>query len=686
MHRRELQHTSSREPIREDAPTPEPPRATNSEEPSRASSPIPTRPASPPPPPLPAPTLQELGLDLSALTAELAPSHFSSPPHSGAFIAPHYLLLCHAQGLDVLPLTSPPAIQPYALVRRVNFKSVVVMEQRGVMVAIAGRRDGVRIYALEEVKKAIEWRIEFEMRRERDRSRRDNVKKVSLRKIDLLDVRESSDKPRKASLSTPPPDSDRVRSGILRKSVQNPVPLPPSPPPVPLIPRSATARAPKKRSRGPSLQVTDGPSVPPGPSGFPPPYAGPSEPPPLPALHTRPSFISLRARGGSISEVLAAAPSHSHHRTTDPEGDSKADWAESSDEEAIDVVAAGASGTHLDERTSSTAANNNNLAISSPQLPAILPTPSRSSTVTQAPTRRSRPSNLDLTLARSGTIPPPEPSPAPTLLTIRQALSYSPTTLTTEIPHADTPTFDDDDEEDVDGNISLAQALMESRIPDLPPPGTTRPQEPILLSNSASSIARLGSPDVTSTLQNDGRNSIRTSASNNARRRRRWSIMISSPSTEMADDAAELSNPPQTAPGGSMSMSHFSRSHSFRSNVSQGNSMRSVTDPVSAEPTPAVLGHASVPDLSIPQATTPTSSRSSRFLPRIISNALQRRKSSDRFSALPSSPVENEGTRWSAVAQPPPPKLEYVKLPGTKGSLLIKSVETAKKRSVDRPL
>jgi len=30
----------------------------------------------------------------------------------------------------------------------------------------------------------------------------------------------------------------------------------------------------------------------------------------------------------------------------------------------------------------------------------------------------------------------------------------------------------------------------------------------------------------------------------------------------------------------------------------------------------------------------------------------------------------------------PPPKLDYVKLPGTKGSLLIKAVETPKKRCV----
>jgi hypothetical protein len=28
----------------------------------------------------------------------------------------------------------------------------------------------------------------------------------------------------------------------------------------------------------------------------------------------------------------------------------------------------------------------------------------------------------------------------------------------------------------------------------------------------------------------------------------------------------------------------------------------------------------------------------------------------------------------------PPPKLEYVKLPGTKGALMVKAVETAKKR------
>ena len=36
------------------------------------------------------------------------------------------------------------------------------MEERGVLVAIAGRRVGVRVYALGEVRRAVEWRIDVE--------------------------------------------------------------------------------------------------------------------------------------------------------------------------------------------------------------------------------------------------------------------------------------------------------------------------------------------------------------------------------------------------------------------------------------------------------------------------------------------------------------------------------------------
>jgi hypothetical protein len=689
IHRREPHNASSREPIQEDPPQQEQP-TTTSEAASRASSPLPTRPVTPPPPPLPPPTLQELGLSLSAMTTELAPSHFSTPPFSGAFLAPHYLLLCHAQGLDVLPLTSPPAAQPYALVRRVSFKSVVVMEHRGVLVAIAGRRDGVRVYALEEVKKAIEWRIEVELKRERDRTRRENTRKPMLRTLDILESRDSAEKTRKASLSTPPPgDSDRIRANILRKSSLNALPLPPSPPPVPLIPRSATPRTPRKRPTTPSVQI---PSDPPGPSGHPPPYVGPSETS-VPSLQNRPSFVSLRPRTGSVSNVLAGAPSHHSVNPSRAEGDdSKADWAESSDEEAIDVVAAGSSGSHLDERTSATLSPN--LAITSPQLSPILPTLplppiSRTTTAATAVPRRNRPSNLDLTLARTQTIPPPEPSPAPTLITLRQALTQTPPALDgNEVVNPDTPFFEgDDDEEEIEGHISLAQALLESRIPDLPPIGTRRAQEPIIITPSNSLTGRPVSEEPSTpsiSEEQEPASTGRNSSNAGSRRRRRWSIMISSPSSEASHaDNAPSNATPSTAPATRLT-NRFTRSHSFRSNISQATTMRSASAmeqvaPASAVPS-AAPAMSSVPDLTATSAVTPTSSRASRFIPRIISNALHRRKSSERLPVMPISPIDaNEGNRWTPN-QSPPPKLEYVKLPGTKGALLVKAVETAKKR------
>ncbi|KAF9480079.1 hypothetical protein BDN70DRAFT_857558 [Pholiota conissans] len=611
------------------------------------------------------------------MTTELAPSHFSTPPFSGAFLAPHYLLLCHAQGLDVLPLTSPPAAQPYALVRRVSFKSVVVMEHRGVLVAIAGRRDGVRVYALEEVKKAIEWRIEVELKRERDRTRRENTRKPTLRPMDILDSRDSTEKLRKASLSTPPPgDVDRLRANILRKSSLNALPIPPSPPPVPLVPRSATPRTPRKRPTNPPPPVLSNPPVPPDP----PPYVGPVEPS-VPILQNRSSFVSPRARGGSVSEVLAAAQSH---RTADlprAEGDdSKADWAESSDEEAIDVVAAGSSGSHLDERTSATLSPN--LAVTSPQLSPIIPalalSPISRTTTSTTVTRRNRPSNLDLTLARTQSIPPPEPSPAPTLITLRQALTQTPTSNEgNESVNPETPFVEgDEDDEEIEGHISLAQALLESRIPDLPPAGTQRPQEPIIITSSNSVTSRPASEEPRIAEEPSiGRNA--SSATN--RRRRRWSIMISSPSTEASH--ADNMPAPSTAPATRVT-NRFTRSSSFRSNVSQATTMRSATEPTApqrAVSSAVTAGTASVPDLPATSAVTPTSSRASRFIPRIISNALHRRKSSERLPVTPISPVDaNESNRWTPH-QSPPPKLEYVKLPGTKGALLVKAVETAKK-------
>lgn len=568
----------------------------------------------PQPPPLPPPTLQELGLSLSAITASLSPSHFSSPPSSGAFLSPHYLLLCHAQGLDVLPLVSPPALQPYALVRRVSFKSIVVMERRGVLVAIAGRRDGVRVYALQEIKRAIEWRIEAEVRRERDKLRRESVKKVPMR---INDFHDFSDKFRKASLSTPPPgEPDHVRANLLRKSSHNPLPLPVLPSPAPLIPRSATPRTPRKR-KNPSMHV------PPGSPGRPPPYT--SSESTTPPLQNTPSYISLRP---SISNVFNLP------------NERKAEWVESSDDEAIDIVAAGSSGSHLDERTSATLASNRT---------STSPIITQAETPTVRSLRGRRPSNLDLTLTHLTTTPTP-PSPVPTLLTLRQALTQPPIPTNPETPFIMEV---DDDEEDDEGHISLAQALLESRIPDLPPIGTRHPQEPILI--SPSSVPRCAITEPLLPRAADGHDSIGRSSTNN-RRRRRWSIMIGS--------SASDTTPTLTRPSTALA--------SLSDRLPMSPSFRSQTSP-STSTTPPSLS-----DISSIQP--PPTSRSSRFFPRII-NALHGRKSSEHLSNSLNAIESSEGSRWANTAsQTPPPKLEYVKLPGTKNAVLIKAVETARKR------
>ncbi|KAJ7630746.1 hypothetical protein FB45DRAFT_833475 [Roridomyces roridus] len=663
IHRREASPAASSRPIREETrppPSPLGPRGgqTSSVQ-SRSTSPVPARPVTPPPR-LPPPTLNELGLSLSVLTADLSPSHFSTPPTSGAFLAPHYLLLCHAQGLDVLPLTSPPLSQPYALVRRVSFKTVVVMEQRGVLVAIAGRRDGVRVYALEEIKKAVEWRMDVEIRRERERQRRDAVKKIGLSYLES-DPRDSSEKVRKASLSTPPEAVTREK--LPRKGSNGSLPAaPPSPiPPTPLIPRTPTI----KRFKAP--RTTPPPPVP-EPLGRPPPYSRqPNEPEPF--LTTRQS----RSRSGSVSNVLAAAPmSRRPTVTTRPhDPDSKADWVESSDDEAINVVAAGASGSQaLDERTSVRLSANLSAPPATNQPVPVGP-------LSPTTSRRTRPANLDLTLSMpssSSQIAPPEPSPTPTLLTLRQALSNSPSGGSNRpLDHdPDTPFFGDLDEEDDenDGGISLAEALMESRLPNLPPAGTRQPQEPILLGGRDEPASPWASEHSAPTEMSHTSTEPRS-------RRRRWSVIIGQ---ALAPSSVESAPPParNTPP--------MARSQSFRSSASAASTVQPVR-PSTASTPPSQLISTSPPNVlpdgssQLSSHVSASSSRSSRFIPRIISNAFTARR--DDRPPLPAlKTTENDVKRTGTTpttSHLPPPKLEYVKLPGTKGALTIKSVETAKK-------
>jgi len=652
-----------------------------SESPQTPAADTPFPPASPPPPPpersltpppqLPPPTLQELGLSLSIITSHLSPAHFSSPPTSGVFLAPHYLLLCHSQGLDVLPLVSPPAPQPYALVRRVSFKSVVIMEQRGVLVAIAGRRDGVRVYALEEVKKAIEWRIDMEMRRERDRTRKDTVKKLILNGLEV-----TSDS-RKPSLSTPPPAHPPPHTALLRKASYGSPPIPSLPPTTqplpPLIPRSPTARPPKKSKSSP-------PSIPPSisePSDRPPPYTGPATTTAPPPAESLPSTLSINPSPGS--NLLGPLPPRSG---AESHSDKKTDWADSSDDEAIDIVAAGSSGSQaLDERTSATFSPPSNPVYRAQ--PILAPPQTTSVYPSTSPARRHRPSNLDLTLSLpTNPVVAPEPSPTPTLLTLRQALSHSPVRniRTGDLSQEpDTPFGPaDDDDDDGDDGISLAQALLESRIPNLPPLGTRQPQEPIFLRSSSdaepfhlrpseSGISNLEQPP---------------------RRRRRWSILLGgSPTDPVMPSPGSVPTP---APA-NFSPTPFARSQSFRSTQSHRHIF---TNRPSSSPHDLTRSATDLPALleaAAPPVFHSQSSRSSRFIPRIISNALSSRRSDER-PALPTSfsPDTSDGSKRVAANPPtshaPPPKLEYVKLPGTKGALMVKSVETVKKRWVPRTM
>ncbi|KAJ7225712.1 hypothetical protein GGX14DRAFT_640516 [Mycena pura] len=663
IHRRDTPSmTTQRGPSREERPPPSP-LADPSNAQSRSASPTPARPLTPPPR-LPPPTLTELGLSLSVLTQDLSPSHFSTPPTSGAFMPPHYLLLCHAQGLDVLPLVSPPVSQPYALVRRVSFKSVVVMDQRGVLVAIAGRRDGVRVYALEEIKKAVEWRMDVEIRRERERQRREAVKKVGIAHLDP-ELRDS-EKQRMASLSVPPPSDSVGRGNLLRRGTRGSVHIAPSPslPPAPLIPRTPTTRR-FKNPRTPPRSV-------PEPSGRPPPYTSPSD-----STAALMAPRQSRSRAGSVSNVLAAASMSRRPTTTRPnDPDAKADWADSSDEEAINVVAAGASGSQaLDERTSV------RLSANLSSLPSQ-PTPGStdiSPTLAANTSRRTRPANLDLSLtipsSSSTPIAPSEPSPTPTLLTLRQALQASPSGGTRrQLEHdPETPFFGDLDEEDeeVEGHISLAEALMESRLPDLPPAGTRQPQQPILFSTPIAD----DEPSSPRTSEHSAPTHQTHSEPRTANRRHRWSLLIGNsrvPSEAPAPTSERRGTP-------------MARSQSFRSNQSAASTVQpsSPVRPSTASTSPATLiSTAPPPPPDSSSHLSASSSRSSRFIPWIISNALGRR--ADERQALPAlkTTTDPDVRRAGAAltsSHMPPPKLEYVKLPGTKGALVIKAVETAKK-------
>ncbi|TCD66373.1 hypothetical protein EIP91_001422 [Steccherinum ochraceum] len=657
---------------------PEPPKAAPHTS-SRASSPLPSRPMTPPPV-LPPPSLTDLGLSLSTLTAHLSPSHFSSPPSSGAYLSPNYLLLCHAQGLDVLPLASPPAVQPYTLIRRVPFKHVVVMEHRGVLVAIAGRRDGVRVYALDEVRKAIEWRMDVEIKRERDRARREEAKRAVSASHDAQ-KRHATSKEARMSLFPATPSKDKA---ARRASISTIEPIVPSPG----IPRTPTVKRPK-----PSAVSSSTPTRPAGP---PPAYSA------APLHGTSHLNINAgRTRTTSVNDVLAGTMNRRRFsdEIDNEVNDTKGDWA-SSDDEAINPAAAPSGSQALDERTS--ANGTGSLAPNAAASDNRLEVP-HTGTGPNVRLRRRRPANLDLSLTRASPrdapapATPPPPSPTPTLMTLRQALLASPASsnavsTTRTLNRHDDQDGDDDDEGEVGVStpatptrerISLAEALFESRLPDVPPAGTQQPQEAILLSSVASGDEEAPASPLSS--ESHSQLTRRSASEMSNRRRRRWSVWdgIFQPSSSHASQSSihtvaegpasrSIVNepPPPLPPPRERTLS---RSQSTR--MPSGSSTPTARPSSSQRPSTAPGREAST---QAPPPLPALPALPARFIPRIIT-ALSSRRSEDRQPATPKTAVDIAKGGPAPNGQVPAPKLEYVKLPGTKGSVMVKAVETAKK-------
>lgn len=384
----------------------------------------------------------------------------------------------------------------------------------------------------------------------------------------------------------------------------------------------------------------------------------------------------------------------------------------SEEEEAIDVVAAGASGSQaLDERTSAMAAASMTPRAEAPAV-QMLPQNPTSPTLRRA----NRPANLDLslTISNAGSVPPSQPSPAPTLMTLRHALAASPPisqrgsiptlgSLAAQMARAPgTPDADVSENEEVEATtptaerISLAQALFESRLPDVPPAGSRRPQQPILIgSDSVASGGEEPPASPRSSLAGSYQTSARSlGAGSSSRRRRRWSVLdgifpgpsgstlsgVNSVQEAHTDTERE---PPASAE--SMETTTAVRSspgQHQRPRMQRPGSASAISHnlPIAAPPRGMVSASAEI----LPLPPAPSHSHS-RLLSRFLNSALNPRRSDDNAAAvaLRATSSEQSGGKASISAlqaSAPAPKLEYVKLPGTKGAVMIKAVETAKKR------
>ncbi|GEM06207.1 mitogen-activated protein kinase kinase kinase kinase 4-like protein [Rhodotorula toruloides] len=139
-------------------------------------SPVPTIGLSTPPaPPLvpSPPTLASVGLTVNPLTQQLSLSR-NAQPLCGALLDNKYLLIGTTAGLDFLPLPLPGSLpmkhhglkkrretrKPIALIKRTRFKELAILNERSnILLAIAGRNDHVRVYALDGIRAMIERKM-----------------------------------------------------------------------------------------------------------------------------------------------------------------------------------------------------------------------------------------------------------------------------------------------------------------------------------------------------------------------------------------------------------------------------------------------------------------------------------------------------------------------------------------------
>ncbi|KZO98405.1 hypothetical protein CALVIDRAFT_554025 [Calocera viscosa TUFC12733] len=554
----------------------------------------------PPPPPLPAPTLSELGLQLKPVTPLLAAPHMGGVPTSGCLLSPGYLLLCHNDGLDVVPLYAPPAARSYALIRGVPFKSVLVMDMLGFLVCIAGRREGVRVYALSDIKRAIEVRMDVE--RQKESAKR---KSVMLDTALPLKMKKISSRP------------DGLPSPVRPQSMMGPLGKPPS-----IAPTTTTART------QPRL-----------------------------VLQTQRSFLSGRPDSPARSLVHQASASsinmvngRTSQLSNNGKDKEKTEWVENA---SVDVAPESESD---DEGYISVPGPSGERGDTPSPIPLV-------STSNGFHGRRRRPADLHLeNMDRMGTgmvlISDPMPSPAPSMMNLREALATTPRTSGYNTPVTRTP----NPEREV---VNFADLLRESRIPDLPPAGTRLPQNATFVRDSAT-----GATTLVSGTRSGTPTTLSPATISPATAPMRWGM-----NDDASRSAVHLAPPLTGTP----------RSARRRWSLMGGNGLFSSSPPASpiGPPDSAVSEfNPSLPPSRPPSApprppsTAPIipTRQSSGLMPRLITNAFKSRSSSEPRQKK-SGPTNIQGQSYLTANG----KLEHIKLEGTRGAYLIKSVQTNRK-------